>query len=593
MNTIAIIKENPDTVCNPVNISYRYQDNYFSRESADPCVIRYKDDYYLFASHGSGYWWSSDMAEWNFVYIDKDDPDMLPEIRLFAPGACVVDDLLYITHSEGGGIYKTTDPKSGRWEYVGKPVSWGDPALFTDDDGSVFCYYGLSDREPLYAVQLDPDNDMALIDGPVVIADTDMPMRGWERSGDYNENPDRRPYLEGAWMTKHDGKYYLQYATPGTQYSTYANGCYVGDGPMGPFEYCDYSPVSFKSTGFARGAGHGSTIEDKHGNWWKFDTIAISVNHDFERRLIMLPAAFTDGMFVTNAVFADYPIYKPDLFKDINTPGPDWNLVSYKANAASIKASSVLEARDGRTFEPENAFDENIKTWWSAKTGNSGEWLEIDLGGIKSVNAVQINFADCDAQNTTDRNNNYCHRYTLEFSADGESMSMLADKKNAVSEPFTAQDTTHDYFELENPINVRFVRITNHGSIPAGGRFAVSGIRLFGSGQGEKPAAVSGVTVTRHKDDERCATISWNAVPNAEGYIVRYGCNKNFLNIHHQVIGQNTVTVRNLTAGVEYHFAVDAYNENGKTPAAAAATPTERAFRGRPPRQTLSQLCCE
>lgn len=30
-----------------------------------------------------------------------------------------------------------------------------------------------------------------------------------------------RPYIEGAFMTKHEGKYYLQYACPSTQYNTY------------------------------------------------------------------------------------------------------------------------------------------------------------------------------------------------------------------------------------------------------------------------------------------------------------------------------------------------------------------------------------
>jgi hypothetical protein len=36
--------------------------------------------------------------------------------------------------------------------------------------------------------------------------------------------------LEGAWVTKHDGKYYLQYAAPGTEYNIYADGVYVSNG---------------------------------------------------------------------------------------------------------------------------------------------------------------------------------------------------------------------------------------------------------------------------------------------------------------------------------------------------------------------------
>lgn len=44
-----------------------------------------------------------------------------------------------------------------------------------------------------------------------------------------------KPYIEGAWMDKHEGRYYLQYAFAGTQYNTYGDGVYVSDKPLGPF----------------------------------------------------------------------------------------------------------------------------------------------------------------------------------------------------------------------------------------------------------------------------------------------------------------------------------------------------------------------
>ena len=54
----------PATFCNPLNINYQYQPGYRGRESADPAVVLYKDKYFLFASHGTGYWISDDLAEW-------------------------------------------------------------------------------------------------------------------------------------------------------------------------------------------------------------------------------------------------------------------------------------------------------------------------------------------------------------------------------------------------------------------------------------------------------------------------------------------------------------------------------------------------
>lgn len=56
------------------------------------------------------------------------------------------------------------------------------------------------------------------------------------------------------------------------------------------------------------GAGHGSTIADKYGNYWHASTMRISVNHDFERRVGLFPAGFDkDGVLYCNQNFADYP----------------------------------------------------------------------------------------------------------------------------------------------------------------------------------------------------------------------------------------------------------------------------------------------
>lgn len=47
---------------NPLNLSYRFQtDGVCRRETADPVIILFKDRYYLFASHSSGYWHSSNL----------------------------------------------------------------------------------------------------------------------------------------------------------------------------------------------------------------------------------------------------------------------------------------------------------------------------------------------------------------------------------------------------------------------------------------------------------------------------------------------------------------------------------------------------
>lgn len=61
------------TYCNPINLDYGYTPipNFSEwgrhRATADPVIVTYKGDYYLFSTNQWGYWWSSDMLDWNFV----------------------------------------------------------------------------------------------------------------------------------------------------------------------------------------------------------------------------------------------------------------------------------------------------------------------------------------------------------------------------------------------------------------------------------------------------------------------------------------------------------------------------------------------
>jgi xylan 1,4-beta-xylosidase len=67
-------------------------------------------------------------------------------------------------------------------------------------------------------------------------------QHGWERFGQdhcacWGPGRPSPSYMEGAWMTKVRGRYYLQYGAPGSEFNAYANGTYVSDKPLGPFTY--------------------------------------------------------------------------------------------------------------------------------------------------------------------------------------------------------------------------------------------------------------------------------------------------------------------------------------------------------------------
>ncbi|MTV36294.1 family 43 glycosylhydrolase [Duganella radicis] len=527
------------TYANPVDLPYRYQFRSL-REAADPTMVWFKDRYWLFASHSKGYWWSFDLLKWEFV-----EPTGFP-VNRYAPTALVMNNRLYMTASENTpDIWTTDDPLTGSWSKAAdiRP-GYNDPCLFLDDDGRLYMYEGLSGKDVLRVYELDPVTFQPLRKADVP-ASRNKAQRGWEVVGDNNEIDSAESFVEGAWMTKYQGKYYLQYASPGTEYKTYADGVLTSNSPMGPFKYEPYSPFSFKPTGFAAGAGHSSTFQGADGQWWHIGTMTISKRFKFERRLGLFPASFSEGgALMADTYLGDYPRYiggKREL--------TGWMLLS---RHKPVTVSSTLEG-----YPAENASDEDIRTVWSAQTGESTEWLQMDLRGLKTVEAVQLNFADQDSAGRGISRDVY--RYVLEGSDDGASWRILIDQSTG------GRDAPHDYRVLAKPELVRYIRIKNVHT-PDNGKFSLYDLRVFGHGQGQRPVAVGQVTATRQQDDARRASISWKPVKNTDFYIVRLGVEPDLMNQNFQVYdGASTVTVGSLNSGQKYYVAVDAVNEQGIT----------------------------
>ena len=140
-------------------------------------------------------------------------------------------------------------------------------------------------------------------------------------------------------MNKHDGKYRLQYAAPGTHYDTYGDGVYESASPLGPFTYAENNPFSFKPTGFMTGAGHSCTFPDVQGNLWHIATGVISVRHIFERRLGLYPVGFdTAGRMFCDTKKRALPQFIPGKAPARNVGNlAGWMVLSYgkKASASS------------------------------------------------------------------------------------------------------------------------------------------------------------------------------------------------------------------------------------------------------------------
>ncbi len=554
------------TYCNPINIDYGYTPipNFSEwgrhRATADPVIVNYKGDYYLFSTNQWGYWWSSDMLNWNFISRKFLRPWNKSFDELCAPAVGVIGDTMIVfgsTYTSNFTVWMSTNPKANDWKPLVDSFEIGgwDPAFFTDDDGRLYMYNGSSNRYPLYGIELNR-NTFQPIGTRKEMYLLEEWRYGWQRFGEYMDNTFLDPFLEGAWMTKHNGKYYLQYGAPGTEFSGYADGVVVGDDPLGPFTP-QSDPFSYKPGGFARGAGHGATFQDEKNNYWHVATTVLSVKNNFERRISIWPAGFDkDDMMYCNTAFGDYPHYLPGataVENTIKSGAPSayftgWMLLNYNK---PVMASSSLGS-----YTANNAVDESIKTYWSAATANKDEWIQSDLGEMCTVNAIQINYADQDVDSSfLGKSLGAYHQYKMYYSMDGKKWKTLVDKSD------NKKDVPHDYLELEFPVQARYIKLENI-HMPTG-KFAVSGLRVFGNGNGPKPEAVKDLIVLRTEKDKRSAWLKWRPVNNAYAYNIYYGTAPDKLYNCIMVHNANEYWFKAMDSRKSYYFTIEAINENG------------------------------
>ena len=596
--------------CNPINLTYRYQYNqkekHFvrNREAADPSLITYKGKYYLFPSMSRAFFSSTDFINWQMHDL-KGVP-----VYDYAPDVRVIGKYMYFSASKAGEIchfYRTEDPESDEFEMIEGTFDFWDPNLFVDDDGRVYFYWGCSNVTPIWGVELDQETMKPLGERKELISNHKTTF-GYERVGENHifdiksnnvwlmvrkhfaeqmgcqpeeiidlepliaQMPEEQqqvmrtiisdnPYIEGPWMTKYNGQYYLQYACTGTEYNVYGDGVYISEEPLGPFVPAKNNPYSYNPGGFCPGAGHGSTVADFSGNYWHTATMRISVNHAMERRVGLWRAGFDeDGELFCNQRYGDWPV-KVEQRKADPWADPEWMLLSYnkKVSVSSGEASA------------RNAVDENIQTWWRAESNHEGEWICLDLGNAAQVNAIQVNFADEPGSFTLPEGkvaiengqspNRYIEetiyqtQWLLEGSLDGQGWFIIEDKRNVDT------DFSHDLVVREEGFPVRHIRLTVY-KVPYNCKPCISGLRVFG--HMEKPAPKPANAVCAKRINGTDMTVTWKG--DAEGAVVLWGHKKDKLYHSYHVHGVNTLDVGALVADTkEYYVRVDLYNEGGIT----------------------------
>jgi len=152
-----------------------------------------------------------------------------------------------------------------------------DPALFKDDDGKYYMYFGgiwggqlQSYRNNTYnSNHKEPENNEPALGARVALLTDDMkqfasPVAEITIIDEHGEalkaSDNERRFFEASWMHKYNGKYYFSYSTGDTHYICYA----IGDNPFGPFTY--QGRILEPVVGWT---SHHSIVEFKN-NWYLF-----------------------------------------------------------------------------------------------------------------------------------------------------------------------------------------------------------------------------------------------------------------------------------------------------------------------------------
>jgi len=185
--------------------------------------------------------------------------------QLWAPDAAEKDGKFYLFFPAKGhdGIFRigvaVSDAPTGPFIPQPEPIKNSfsiDPAVFKDDDGTYYMYFGgiwggqlqrwrngtFNGEQPESPVAFLPeakepalcakvaklsDDLLEFAEAPkdlVIVDDEGKPLL---------QGDTERRFFEASWMHKHDGKYYFSWSTGDTHYLCYA----TGDSPYGPFTY--------------------------------------------------------------------------------------------------------------------------------------------------------------------------------------------------------------------------------------------------------------------------------------------------------------------------------------------------------------------
>jgi hypothetical protein len=460
--------------CNPLPLEASSRDGSPQGVSlGDVTVVREGDLYYLFGT-GGGAWVSRDFIDWKYqpVEVKGGRLPVAPHVAKYNGAFYMSGNTAPLYHAPAIlGPYEVLGPwlneKGEPWTGVSNGKPWTgafDVDIFVDDDNKPYLYFPGRSTDGIYVAPLDPKNLNRFAAAPKHLFGFDS-SHLWERWGDKNEYANVA-WIEGPWVIKRNGTYYLEYSASGTQWITYASGVYTAKNPLGPFTYSPRNPLLRKTTGIVTGPGHGCIVKGPDGNWWVFYTIVLA-NPPGGRRLGMDPVGFDaqGNMFVRGP--SETPQWAPGV---VTNPAHDGDSGSIPLSVGKARAMNQRGAFSSQRPGHEAAYatDDSNGTWWEPAEDDTQPSLTIDLGSITqfeneqlfTVDSARIEFlarGGIGGRGATTAEppppGHPAFRYKIEVSTDGKSYSVALDKS-------TNSATQYTEFDEIPPVRCRYVRLT-------------------------------------------------------------------------------------------------------------------------------------
>jgi xylan 1,4-beta-xylosidase len=352
--------------------------------SGDVTVIKDNGKYYMYCTAG-GAWISEDLLTWTHQGVTFQGAGRVP----VAPHVGKYKNAFYMCGNDVG-LYKADNPLGpyadlGQWKNTGDQADgWRgafDVDIFVDDDGKPYLYFPGRGVTGIFVVPLDPDDLTKFAAKPTHLFGFNKDHI-WERYGEMNEYPEVA-WIEGPWMQKYKGTYYLEYSASGTQWKTYAEGYCTSKNPMGPFAYAPNNPLLRNTEGLVTGTAHGSVVEGPDGNLWQFYTIVLS-NPPGGRRVGMDRVTFDkDGNMACK--ITDTPQWAPTSGKTGDSGSIPVSINKLRAMNARGGASAANPGRDA-TY----AIDNSSGTWWEPAATDTQPTMTLELSPATRFDVVQL-----------------------------------------------------------------------------------------------------------------------------------------------------------------------------------------------------------